>query len=101
MLMRSTLPSKTNAPCAAEDLVAEVPGGTGSAYGLVGQSTEGGGGQIDGVTIAAIALVDNFCGGGLAAGVGLDGDHPAAVRVVIGFSSHELKGKGNDALAIG
>lgn len=85
----------------ARYLVGEVPGGLGTADGLAGELVEDGRRQVDGVAIAAHALVDDGGGGGLAGALALDGDGAAAVGVAVGLLAHEGVREGDDVLRVG
>lgn len=82
------------------DLVREVPGGGGAADGLAVQLVEHTRGQIDGVVVAAHALVDDGGSGGLASRFARDRDGAATVGVAVGLLAHEAVGEGNDLVGI-
>lgn len=81
-------------------LVGEVPRGGGAADGLAGEVVEDGRGQVDGVAIAAHALVDDGGSGGLAGALAGDGDGTSAVGVAVGLLTHERVRECNDVIAI-
>lgn len=95
---RSTL--KHEGRCIGWKSLVEPPVGSGTSHGEVIELQEGGIGEIDGVSGAAHALVDDSGGGRLAGCLALDRDRLAAVRVAVGLSSHELPWKSHNVLGI-
>lgn len=67
-----------------------------SSGGIGAQSSEEVIGQINGLALAAAALVDEFAGGTLA--VQGDRGHAAAVRVAVGLTAHHFMSESKDVL---